>query len=322
MHVQPPGPFREVVMEKAIRDFETYLEVEKNLSPHTRTSYVTDLKQFQAFLGGGLSPRRGTSGDVDPSRVDQTAVRAFMGLLYREGAKKVTIGRKVAALRSFFNYLLREGRIGLNPAVAVQTPRIEKYIPGVLSVDEMNALLDAVFTQDVRGLRDRAILELFYSSGIRLSELTGLNMADIDFTGGLMKVRGKGKKERIVPVGERALAVLKAYLEKRDDPGGDAAYNPEAPVFLGARGMRINTRSVARIVDKVTLISGIGRKIRPHTFRHSFATHLLDAGADLRSIQELLGHKSLTTTQKYTSVSVGRLMEVYDKAHPKAGGGR
>ncbi len=314
-------------MEQAVRDFATYLEAEKNLSPHTRTGYLTDLKQFQDFLRVNLFSGEKHEREIDLSQIDQTVIRTFMGLLYRNGVKKVTIGRKIAAIRSFFNYLLREGRVGLNPADAVQTPRAEKYIPGVLSVDEINALLDAACKQDSRGLRDRAILELFYSSGIRLSELTGLNMADVDFTGGLMKVRGKGRKERIVPVGETALAVLKAYLEKREEcSGGDAAYQSnawaDAPVFLGARGMRINVRSVARIVDAVTLISGIGRKVGPHTLRHSFATHLLDAGADLRSIQELLGHKSLSTTQKYTSVSVSRLMEIYDKAHPKAGGGR
>lgn len=309
-------------MNKAIRDFDRYMEVEKNLSPHTRTNYLTDLKQFQAFLKGHFFAGKKEAGDVDLSHVDQTVVRAFMGLLYRGEVKKVTIGRKIAAIRSLFKYLLREGRISVNPTDGIQTPRPEKYIPVVLSVDEMNAFLNVVFKQDARGLRDRAILELFYSSGIRLSELTGLNMADIDFTGELMKVRGKGKKERIVPVGKTALAALGAYLEKREECLTGAAYNPDAPVFLGMRGMRINTRSVARIVDKVTLISGLGRKVRPHTLRHSFATHLLDAGADLRSIQELLGHKSLSTTQKYTSVSISRLMEVYDKAHPKAGGRR
>lgn len=310
-------------MDKAIRDFDVYMEVEKNLSPHTRKSYLTDLGQFRTFLRTNVLPGVDKQGNIDLSHIDQNVVRAFMGSLYRDKVKKVTIGRKVAAIRAFFSYLLREGRVSVNPAAVIQTPRPEKYIPGVLSVDEMNTLLNAVFKQDVRGLRDRAILELFYSSGIRLSELTGLNMADIDFTGGLMKVRGKGKKERIVPVGEIALAALRAYLAKRDElSGGEAVYNPDVPVFLGSRGMRINTRSVARIVDAITLTSGLGRKVRPHILRHSFATHLLDAGADLRSIQELLGHKSLSTTQKYTSVSVSRLMEVYDKAHPKAGGGR
>ncbi len=309
-------------MEQAIRDFETYLEAEKNLSSHTQTSYVTDLRQFKAFLAERYFSGAGPRGEVDLSRVDQNAVRAFMGQLYREGAKKVTIGRKIAAIRSFFRYLLREERVDVNPAAAVHAPRAEKYIPGVLSVDEMKAIFDVAFNQDSRGLRDKAILELFYSSGIRLGELTGLNVADIDFTGGLMKVRGKGRKERIVPVGETALAALRAYLQTRSGSEADPAYNPDAPVFLGARGKRINSRSVARIVDRVTLLSGIGRKIGPHSMRHSFATHLLDAGADLRSIQELLGHRSLSTTQKYTSVSVSRLMEVYDKAHPKARGGR
>lgn len=310
-------------MERAIRDFERYMEVERNLSPRTRTSYVTDLNQFRRFLQESYSPNKEQTGSMTPASIDQTAVRAFIGWLYRRKVKKVSIGRKVAAIRSFFNYLLREGRVAVNPGGAVQTPRPEKYVPSVLSVDEMNALLDVEFDQDLRGLRDRAILELFYSSGIRLSELTGLNIADIDFNGGLMKVRGKGKKERIVPVGETALSALKRYMEKRDEQSGaGVAGHPDAPVFLGARGKRINTRSVARIVDAVTVRSRLGRKVRPHTLRHSFATHLLDAGADLRAIQELLGHTSLSTTQKYTSVSVSRLMEVYDSAHPKAGGKR
>jgi integrase/recombinase XerC len=245
-------------------------------------------------------------------------IRSFLGSLYRKKVKKVTLGRKVAALRTFFNYLLREGKVKINPADMVQAPRAEKYIPTFLSVDEVMALLAVHFSQDFSGWRDRAILELFYSSGIRLSELTGLNLGDIDFVQGLMRVRGKGKKERIVPVGQPALIALQQYLEKRAEVCRDSNQGQDNPFFLGSRGKRVNSRSVERILDKAVTLSGINRKISPHALRHSFATHLMDAGADLRSIQELLGHESLSTTQKYTSVSVSRLMEVYDKAHPRA----
>ena len=245
-------------------------------------------------------------------------IRSFLGSLYRKKVKKVTLGRKVAALRTFFNYLLREGKVKINPADMVQAPRAEKYIPTFLSVDEVMALLAVHFSQDFPGWRDRAILELFYSSGIRLSELTGLNLGDIDFVQGLMRVRGKGKKERIVPVGQPALIALQQYLEKRAEVCRDSDQGKDNPFFLGSRGKRVNSRSVERILDKAVTLSGINRKISPHALRHSFATHLMDAGADLRSIQELLGHESLSTTQKYTSVSVSRLMEVYDKAHPRA----
>jgi integrase/recombinase XerC len=274
------------------------------------------LRQFRAFLES--SDVSGRGGDEKILQIDHLMIRSFLGSLYRKKVKKVTMGRKVAALRTFFNYLLREGKVKINPADMVQTPRAEKYIPTFLSVDEVMALLAVNFSQDFSGWRDRAILELFYSSGIRLSELTGLNLGDIDFVQGLMKVRGKGKKERIVPVGQPALIALQQYLEKRAEVCRDSDQGQDNPFFLGSRGKRVNSRGVERILDKAVIMSGINRKISPHALRHSFATHLMDAGADLRSIQELLGHESLSTTQKYTSVSVSRLMEVYDKAHPRA----
>ncbi len=201
----------------------------------------------------------------------------------------------------------------------VQAPKSEKYIPVFLSVDEMVCLLDAKGTPNAVGLRDKAIVELFYSSGIRLSELVGLNMEDIDFHQGLMKVRGKGKKERIVPVGDQAITAMTAYLEKRHGILKRNVENGiEGPIFISSRGSRLSTRSVARILDKLVILSGLGRKVSPHMLRHTFATHMMESGADLRAIQEFLGHESLSTTQKYTSVSVGRLLEIYDKAHPKA----
>jgi len=314
-------------MEKAIRDFARHMEIERNLSPHTRKNYLTDLRQFKAFLdtnhitAGKACPDAGRDGDEGLSGVDHMVIRSFLGSLYRAKVKKVTISRKVAALRSFFKYLLREGKIKVNPAQLVQGPPSDRYIPSFLSVDEMFALLAVPFKPDGFGLRDRAIIELFYSSGIRLSELTGLNLRDIDFDRRLMRIRGKGKKERIVPVGEPAIKAMRDYLERRGELLRSGKDGLEVPIFINRGGNRLSTRSVARILDKYVLLSGINRKISPHTLRHTFATHLMDAGADLRAIQELLGHESLSTTQKYTSVSVSRLMEVYDKAHPKARGG-
>jgi integrase/recombinase XerC len=213
--------------------------------------------------------------------------------------------------------------VRFNPAELVQLPRCEKYVPVVLSVDEILSLLRVNFSEDPAGLRDRAMVELFYSAGIRLSELTGLNIADLDFAQGLLKVRGKGRKERIVPVGKPAFAAVEEYLKRRGELAAKRAGGCiDDALFLSARGTRMNRRGVARVVERVVRQSGIGRKISPHALRHTFATHLLDAGADLRSIQEMLGHQSLSTTQKYTAVSVSRLMEIYDRSHPRAGGGK
>jgi integrase/recombinase XerC len=307
------------LLEQAIDGFGRYMKVEKNLSFHTREGYLTDLKQFRTFLE---TPE--FSGGVEGALpTDPLVIRAFLASLYREKLRKVTISRKVAALRSFYRYLLREGVVAVNPAALVQLPRCEKYIPVVLSADEMLALLQVKNKEDAVGCRDRAMIELFYSAGIRLSELTGLNLEDIRFQEGLVKVRGKGRKERIVPAGRPALLAIEAYLQKRREllkEGTDE--KGEEALFLSTRGKRMNSRGVTRVVEQLVRKSGIGRKISPHALRHTFATHLLDAGADLRSIQEMLGHKSLSTTQKYTSVSVNRLMEIYDRAHPRAGGGK
>ncbi len=307
----------DAVMEKAIEAFKAHLATERNLSPHTLRSYLADLKQFRQYLEENGLLQRDASGQGGLSAVDHMAVRAFLSSLYRRKVRKVTIVRKIAALRTFFNYLLREGRVRVNPAEMVQAPKAEKYLPAFLPVEEMFSLLNLNFPDDAAGARDRAMLELFYTSGIRVSELTGLNVGDIDVPQCLVKVRGKGRKERIVPVGGQALRSVQAYLAGRDDVKGTGE---SAPLFVSVNGRRITQRSVARIVDRYVLQSGINKKVSPHTLRHSFATHLLDAGADLRSIQELLGHENLSTTQKYTAVSVAKLMETYDKAHPKAKG--
>jgi integrase/recombinase XerC len=298
-------------MESAVEAFGAHLEIERNLSYHTKRNYLADLKQFQGFL-----VKRGIR-NIDA--IDQMTIRAFLAVLYRKKIKKVTMSRKVASLRAFFKFLLREGRIKYNPAEMIQAPKADKYLPTFLSIDEVLALLGVKFGTDAFGLRDRAIMELFYSAGIRIGELTGLNTGDIDFPRGLMKVRGKGKKERIVPVGGPALKALENYLGMRSEFVRDKEESYlESPLFLSRLGSRLTPRSVRRLVDKYVLQSGINRKITPHVLRHTFATHLMDAGADLRVIQELLGHESLSTTQKYTSMSVTRLMEVYDKSHPRA----
>jgi integrase/recombinase XerC len=302
-------------MVNLIKDFQIYLEVERNVSYHTQKAYIADVQEFIHFLqGNSFIKKKDEVINIEPE-----AIRAYLGYLYRQKVKKVTVNRKVSSLRAFYKYLLRNGKIKKNPANMVQTPKTEKYMPTFLSVDETFQLLNAVGDKPALDLRSRAMMELFYSSGLRLSELAGLNIMDIDFHRELVKVRGKGKKERIIPVGKTALQAIKEYLENT----GELRRNFDAavfknPLFLNARGKRITTRSIARIVDEATSRSGIGRKISPHALRHSFATHLLNAGADLRSIQELLGHKSLSTTQKYTAVNINRMMEVYDKAHPRA----
>jgi len=297
----------------AIRAFGIHMEVERNLSYHTRRSYLSDLGQFSKFL---------LENGVDrPRDIDQVLIRVFLASLYRGKMKKVTISRKVASLRAFFKFLLREGVIRYNPAQMVQAPKADKYLPSFLSIDEVFSLLKVKFEPGVSGLRDRAIIEFLYSSGVRVGELTGLNVADIDFSNSLVKVRGKGRKERIVPVGGPALSALRAYIDGRTETGKNKTGTyEESPLFLNRAGSRLTPRSVRRIIDKYITLSGIGKKISPHALRHTFATHLMDAGADLRVIQELLGHESLSTTQKYTSVSVTRLMEVYDKSHPRARG--
>ena len=306
------------LLEQAIRKFTIHMEVERNLTPNTRNNYLSDIRQFQKFFTKNYTFAEDSGVDT-LMHVDHMMVRAFLGSLYREKVKKVTISRKVTALRTFFNYLLREGMVKNNPAEMIQAPRVEKYIPVFLSVDEMLALLKADGVTGAMAFRDRAVIELFYSSGIRLSELVGLNIGDIDFIQGLIKVRGKGRKERVVPVGDPALTALREYLENRKEVSETLSYGgSKDPVFVGKSGARLSARTVARILDKMVLMSGLKRKISPHVLRHTFATHMMEAGADLRAIQELLGHKSLSTTQKYTSVSVGRLLEVYDKAHPKA----
>jgi integrase/recombinase XerC len=302
-------------MESLIADFQIYLKVQRNVSEHTLKAYISDVEEFNSFLSGSDMAKKGNA----IINVEPEIIRSYLSHLYRAKVKKVTVNRKVSSLRSFYKYLVRAGKVKNNPAEMVSTPKTEKYMPTFLSVDETFQLLGRKDDQSVSGLRDSAVLELFYSSGLRLSELTGLNVTDLDFGQALVKLRGKGKKERIVPIGKQALQAIDEYLKKTAEVRKNIDEDPfKNPLFLNARGKRITTRSIARIVDSRTAKSDIGRKISPHALRHTFATHLLNAGADLRSIQELLGHESLSTTQKYTAVNINRMMEVYDKAHPRA----
>ncbi|MGQ9645027.1 MAG: tyrosine recombinase XerC [Thermodesulfobacteriota bacterium] len=289
-----------------IRRFIHYLSAEKNASPHTCRCYQTDLEEFQNFLtspGRHLSPGEETQIE----KADRLAIRSYLSFLHRKN-RKSSIARKVSALRSFYKYLLREQIISSNPAKAIGTPKAEKRLPSALTVDEAFRLVESPKEQ----LRDRAILELLYSSGLRVSELVGLDGSHLDLELGIVKVMGKGRKERIVPMGKKAMGALKVYLNHRGHPEANG------PVFLNTRGGRLTSRSVGRMVKKYSRQSGVFRKISPHSLRHTFATHLLDAGADIREIQEMLGHTSLSTTQRYTHVSLGKLMEVYDKAHPRS----
>jgi integrase/recombinase XerC len=304
--------------QKSMRDhleqFEQHLVLEKNASPHTVRNYLSDLREFSEFVRKVLPSLLDSEGNPEIEKIDHLAIRGYLGMLYKKN-KRSSLARKLASLRAFFRFLMREGYISLNPAKLVSTPKQEKYLPSVLSIDEIFSLLSVKFPPGPLGMRDWAIMETLYSCGIRVSELTGLNEEDIDVNLGIIKVLGKGGKERIVPIGGKALDALNAYAVVK--PEGDVGRR-NRPVFLNNREKRFSTRGVERVIHKYLLQCGILKKITPHSLRHTFATHLLDAGADLRAIQELLGHASLSTTQKYTHVSLDKLMEVYDKAHPRS----
>jgi integrase/recombinase XerC len=288
-------------MRKYIFDFLRYLKTEKNVSPHTERSYLSDLEQLFDFLG-----------ETDLAVADHQTLRQFVGHLVKLKVRKSSIARKLSAVRSFFKYLNRQGVLKNNPARLIATPRQEKRLPAVLTVDDALRLMEAPSKSDDAELRDRAVLETLYSTGIRASELIGMNREDISRPDRLIRIRGKGRKERIVPVGNKALNAIDAYLRQRTTGGEPAA------VFTGPSGNRLTARTVQRILENYRKKLGLTSKASPHTLRHSFATHLLESGADLRSLQELLGHTSLSTTQRYTHLNIDMLMETYDKAHPRA----
>ncbi|UCD83617.1 MAG: tyrosine recombinase XerC [Deltaproteobacteria bacterium] len=305
-------------MKTSIDKFIQYLITEKNASEHTLRNYMSDLNQFLDFVKKSKCGSSPDSEVLKPEKIDPTVIKAFLEELYRKN-KKSSIARKLASLRSFFRFLLREGIIKQNPTEMVATPRQEKRLPRFLSVDETFALLEIPDQSTALGRRDKAILEFLYATGVRVSELVGLNLSALDLNLGITRVLGKGRKERIVLLGSKAIAALKNWLEIREGlQGPEVSEEDREAVFLNSRGRRLSARSVARIIDKYINRCALLRKISPHSLRHTFATHLLDAGADLRGIQELLGHVSLSTTQKYTHLSLDHLMEVYDKAHPRA----
>jgi len=291
-----------------VYQFLHYLSAEKNASPHTCRGYRQDLEEFESFLKDhGIC--LASAGGIDFAGVDRLAIRRYLSFLHRKN-RKSSISRKISTLRSFYKYLVREQLVATNPAKGVSRPKVEKPLPTALTVDETFRLRESPEAEEKR--RDRAILELLYSSGLRVGELVSLNVDRLSLDLGIVKVMGKGRKERIVPVGLKAVEALKDYLNEREGlEGGE-------PLFLNRRGGRLTARSVGRLVKRYTRDSAIFRNVSPHSLRHTFATHLLDAGADIREIQEMLGHASLSTTQRYTHLSVGKLMEVYDKAHPRS----
>ena len=302
-------------MREWIESFIETLSAEKGCSLNTCRAYRNDLEQFLAYLIDselGLFKR---GGNIDVRNVDDMVIRSYMGFLYKKNQKS-TIARKLSAIRSFFRFLVKSGAIRTNPADTVLTPKRGKPVPNYLPVDDMFRLLDGVKGESVLALRNRAILETLYSTGVRVAELAGMNIGDVDFDNGFVRVIGKGNKERLAPVGKKALGRISAYMDTRPKTTGSVNQNSE-PLFLNRKGGRLSTRSIARLLEVVVRQLGLLRPISPHGLRHTFATHMLDAGADLRVVQELLGHASLKTTQRYTHVSIDRLMEVYDKAHPR-----
>jgi integrase/recombinase XerC len=335
-----------MMLKQTINNFLEYLRSVKNSSPHTVTHYGKDLEQFREYL----SP----PGEQAPEVMNIThhLIREFVGHLHEHGLKKSSIARKLAALRSFLKYCVREGILNENPARLVPTPKLPKRIPMVLSAEDMSRFLDHMAgthgsaaprggKRSGRGLpatdsrtgflaledtlllpRDRAILELLYAAGLRVSELTGLNLADMDQKDQMLRVRGKGNKERIVPYGGKAAEAMRRYWPVREGLLLESEERGRRPsveaIFLNYRGRRLTQRSVGRIVKKYVRLANVNWDLHPHSLRHAFATHLLADGADLRAIQELLGHQSLSTTQKYTHATIKQLMDIYDKAHPHA----
>jgi integrase/recombinase XerC len=293
-----------------IGQFLNYLTYERNVSPNTITAYRDDLESFLEFLCNDyLTMAR---DQIDLRRVDHLAVRSYLAHLAHKKLSRSSTARHLSALRSFFKYLMREELVEANPARAVATPKREKHLPAVMQPSEVALLIEQPEGDDPLRARDRACLEMMYGSGLRISELVGIDIDDVELRSRLVKVRGKGSKERIVPFGSKAEAAVRAWLDVRKAPSDESA------LFVNYRGERITARSVRRHFDRYVRSAALKAGISPHTMRHSFATHLLNAGADLRAIQELLGHASLSTTQKYTHLNDWQLIAVYKKAHPRA----
>jgi len=311
-------------MREAMGDFLKHLRDERNASPHTLRNYASDLTQFAAYFARTRTPLRDIRRDE---------IREYLGALYDQKLERTSIARKLAALRSFFKFCVRERWLEENPARLVRTPRLPRRVPSVFTAEQINRFLDALAAARTRPgrsekldaqsarvrRRDRALMELLYASGLRASEVVGLDLTDLDLKEQVVRVRGKGRRERQVPFGSKARAALESYLEVRDALVAEP-YRRELSeaLFVNPRGQRLTTRWVGKIVETYARRFDPNWDLNPHALRHAFATHLLNEGADLRAIQELLGHKSLSTTQKYTTVSIRHLMEVYDKSHPRA----
>lgn len=286
-------------MQRYIEKFVRFLEIEKNYSAFTLLNYERDLRDFSEFLK-----------DLSVENVDYLTLRKYLAQLKEKNLKSRTVNRRLSCLRSFFKFLCREGYLKNNPISGISSPKSEKHLPVFLTEDEVVKIIEAAAAKDLRGLRDRAILEVFYSTGIRISELVGLNISDMDVIAGVAKIRGKGKKERMVPIGDEAIKALRKYLDERK--------KEEEALFLNKKGRRLSDRGVRGIVHKYIRLVSKRNGVSAHTLRHSFATHLLNRGADLRSVQELLGHANISTTQIYTHLTTEKLKSVYDKAHPRA----
>jgi integrase/recombinase XerC len=297
-------------MLNAIDRFLRFLKVERNASELTIKSYREDLLSLAEFLEESLGsmPR--------PSQLSPLELRGYVSALHEAGYAKTSIARRLASLRSFFKYCQRDGLASNNPAKPLRNPRPDRKLPHFLSHDEIGTLLSAPKASEMMGLRDRSILETMYSAGLRVSEVVGINVEDLDLSAGLVRVRGKGRRERLSPLGSFAVKAMKVWLNVARPKG--VPDNQSPPVYLNKFGKRLTTRSVGRMLEKYLKETGLDSRTSPHTLRHSFATHLLDSGADIRSVQELLGHKSLVTTQIYTHVSTAGLREVYERAHPRA----
>jgi integrase/recombinase XerC len=307
-------------VKEQLRSFLEFLRLNRNASPHTVAAYESDVSQFLAFAG---EQRRKPPAHVQPAEIDLATVRAFMADLHRQGQARASVSRKLSALRAFTRYLRREGWLEGDPVALAAAPKREQKVPAHLSVDEMSTLLSTPDAGEPLGCRDRAILELFYASGLRLSELVGLDVEDVNLSARMVRVMGKGAKERIVPFNETTKKAIGAWLKARL---GMVSLQPQAsnsrlrtePLFVNFRGSRLTGRSVQRLVARYVSLCSTRFGISPHALRHSFATHLLERGADLRAIQELLGHVQLSTTQRYTHVNAAQLLDVYRKSHPRA----
>ena len=299
---------RKAALPKPVEDFLRSLESERNFSRHTATAYRKDLAKFLLFLGR----------PPDWNTLDHLRIRNFLAHLYEQGLQKASIARHLAAIRAFYKWLSREGLVSRNPAALVSTPKLPKSLPRVPSVEEMNHAIDSEMPESASfPERDLVILELLYGCGLRNSELTGIRLDDIHWLSQEIRIRGKGKKERIVPLGEAAAEAIRAYMPRRNEVLADSKKSSDI-LLVNLRGGPLSSRSVGRIVKAVAVAKGLSSDVHPHTLRHAFGTHLLSEGADLRAIQELLGHARLSTTQRYTQLSANQVLEVYDRTHPKA----